>query len=716
MTSIANTFSSYTYTDISERFFEGAAELFNAHSQKMTYKIFDAEETPSSQGFEENSYDVIIASNARHATSSLQKTLENTRRLLKPGGYLLMSDITDNGSIRVQTMMGGLGGVDHGRTIGPTGIMRWHSALHKAGFSGADTITPEVDRVAWPFSVIATQAVDHRVKFLRKPLSSPSSLHLDELVILGNGSLKTSRIAEEISELAERFCDKITILEGLPTDDDEIPPMTTFINLVDLDEPIFKNISEEKMEGLKCLFELSKNILWVTEGARADEPYHNASIGFGRSIAYEMPHLSLQFLDLADGEHSASSLIAEAVLRLAAMDQWDTKGTLREELLWSKEPEYYLEDGQLLVPRILPNDDQNDRINSLRRSLTKVVNTHSSTVQISQAADTSLVLREQPISQLLGSVQVSISTLSALNVAPETFLFLGLGTNEATGDTRVILSDINSSKSISSTSVSADFPAGRASNFLATTASELLAASTVSKVPKNCHLLVHEPDEFFASALTRKAAAKNIDVTFSTTKSYTKDPAWIKLDAWTSEHIVKKWIPAKLTHFLDLAADDDTSRSICECLPSGCRHMNISDLFRYQSLLPTSDEGTILKALEEAVSHAKATALDKTPSATIRSSQISDESIPRHPMSIVDWTSDDTLTVQVQSLETNDMFSRDKTYLLVDLSGQLRQSICEWMSRNGAGCLCLISRSPQPDVKWQALMKKAGTTVKFFAT
>ena len=659
----------------------------------MTYKIFDAEKTPSSQGFEENSYDVVIASNARHAISSLQKALENTRRLLKPGGYLLISDITDNGPIRIQTMIECLGSLSDSGIMGPTGTVMWHSALHKAGFSGVDTITPELHEVAWPFSIITTQAVDNRIKFLRKPLSSSSSVYLDELVILGNRSLKTSRIAEEIAELVERFCGKVTVLEGLPTDDDVIPPMTTFINLVDLDEPIFKNVTEEKMEGLKCLFELSKNVLWITEGARADEPYHNASIGFGRSIAYEMPHLSLQFLDLAYGEQTASSLIAEAVLRLAAMDEWDTKGTLREELLWSKEPEYYVEDGQLLVPRILPNDDQNDRINSLRRSVTKAVNPYSSTVQIVQTTDASLVLREQPMPQPLGSVQVTKSTLSALNVAPETFLFLGVGTNEATGDTLVSLSDNNSSKIISLLSVSAKFPPCQASAFLATTGSELLAASVISKVPTKCHVLVHEPDEFFASALARQAAAKNIRVTFSTTKPDTKDLAWLKLDPWTSKHLIKKWIPAKLTHYLELVADDDTTLGIRECLPSGCKQMNVSDLFRYQSLLPLSDNGAILKALENAVSYAKATTIDKTTSALLRSDQISDESVPRYPTSIVDWSSDDTLTVQVQPLNANLLYSRNKTYLLVGLSRQLAQSICEWMSQNGAGHLCLISRS-----------------------
>ena len=708
---------------------EKAAERFKAHSQKMTYKTFDAEKTPSSQELEENSYDVVIISSTVYATSSLEKILENTRRLLKPGGYLLASDIVDNGPIRIQTMMaplsGGRIGFDNGRKHGLTGTLAtWYNALRKAGFSGLDTTTPEVDGLAWPLTIIASQAVNDRVDILRKPLLSTSPVRLDELVILGNRSLKTFRLAEEICELVEGFCGKVTILEGLPVDDDEISPMTTFINLVDLDEPIFKDVTEEKMEGLKCLFELSKKILWVTQGARANEPYHNASIGFGRSIAYEIPHLSLQFLDLEDGDPAASRLISESVLRLAALDEWDNEGNLQEEILWSMEPELYLEDGQLLVPRIRPNDDQNGRINSTRRSVTKVVNPQSSTVCISQAADTSLVLREEPIPQLPGdgrsSVQISYSVLSALNVAPETFLFLGIGTDETTSNTVVTLSDTNSSKTVSSTSVSANVPIGDESGFLATIASELMAGSLVSQVPKNCHVLVHEPgqDGVFASALTRRAAAKNILITFSTTISNPKDSAWIKLGPWTSEHIVKKSIPAKPSHFLDLAADDEgkeASMSIWKCLPSGCRKIKVSDLSRSQSLPPTIDDGTIPKALEYAVNYAESTAFNKKPSATIRSGQIRETFLPEYPPSIVDWTLDDMLTVQVQAIAANRLFSKDKTYLLVGLSGQLGQSLCEWMSRNGAGYVCLTSRSPRSDEKWQLSMKKAGTTVKVFA-
>ncbi|KAF6220917.1 hypothetical protein HO133_002597 [Letharia lupina] len=726
---IGTTFSSYTYTDVSADVFEQAAQRFEAHSQRMNYKIFDVDQAPSFQGFEEHSYEVVIISPTLHTSSWLQKTLGNVRRLLKPGGYLLVSEITTKRPVRIQIMMGGLSGpwtdVDNGQNYSRTEPLKtWHNVLRKTGFSGVDTTTSEVDGLAWPFSVIVSQAVDERIDFLRKPLSSSSSVRLDELVILGSCSLKTSRLAEEICELAGRFCGRVTVLEGLPTDDDEISPMATFINLVDIDEPIFKNVTEEKMEGLKCLFELSKNILWVTEGARGYQPYHNASIGFGRSIAYEIPHVSLQFLDLTDVGPDASRLIAESVLRVLAMDGWDNQNTALGGMMWSKEPELYLEDGQLLVPRIIPNDEQNARINSLRRSVTQNVSARGTTVLISEATETTPVLHEEPVPRRLGdkrnSVQVNYSILSALNVAPLTFLFFGIGTDEKTGDTVVTLSDTNSSKVISSICVSTNVPSCHESAFLAATASEFFAGSLISKMPKNCHVLVHEPgqDGFLASALTRLGTARNIRIKFSTSKSDTEDPAWIKLNPWASETIVKNSIPLNLTHFFDLAADDEgkvASLRVRECLPSGCRLIDASDLYRSQSLPPISDDCAILKALEYAVSHATSAPFNKKTSATIWAGQIADAPLRMYPTSVIDWTLDKTLTVQVHSINPNRLFSKDRTYLLVGLSGQLGRSISEWMSRNGAGYICLTSRNPGSYEKWQTSMEKAGTTVKFFA-
>ena len=48
------------------------------------------------QDFEPGSYDLVIAANVLHATASLSNTLENVRTLLKPGGKLMILELTES--------------------------------------------------------------------------------------------------------------------------------------------------------------------------------------------------------------------------------------------------------------------------------------------------------------------------------------------------------------------------------------------------------------------------------------------------------------------------------------------------------------------------------------------------------------------------------------------------------------------------------------------
>jgi hybrid polyketide synthase / nonribosomal peptide synthetase ACE1 len=725
--SLNGNFSSYTYTDISAGFFEKASELFKVYNRKMTFKLFDVEKTPAEQGYEEYSYDMIIASNVLHATKTMQNTMENTRRLLKPGGYLMLLEVTNNGPIRISNMTAGLSGwwvgVGDGRRYAPTiSPSSWNSLLRKTGFSGVDAITPERDVVAWPFSVIATQAVNERVNFLRKPLRFSSlSTKIGELVILGNESLDNSRIAEDVVGLLWKYCDKVILLENLPTHDDKITPMSTFVNLVDIDEPIFKNITAKKMNGLKRLFELSKNVLWITKGARVEEPYHMSSIGFGRAISHEMPHIRLQFLDLPNLEDNVSQVIAESVLRLHFAEEW-AEGDLQAKLLWTKEPQLVLEKGQLLVPRILPNEEQNSRLNSFRRPVTKIVDPQTSAVQISQASDTAFILREETlkISRTESNlIHISHSVLCALNVARESFLFLGIGTTRKTNNTIVSLSQSNSSIVVSSTDMYVDIPADQKLQFLSAVTAELLAACLVAEIPRNSTLLVHEPGQcqFFDLALTRRAADKGIHVTFSTISSDIDDVAKINISPWASERLIKMKLSATLTHFLDLSVNGAakvTGCRILQFLPPACKRIGVSTLFRGQSLLPKNHDIALSQALEDAVVHAK-TDMSVKALNTARLSNISDPAVAKSPATIVDWTADNTVVVKVQPLNAEHLFSKDKTYLLVGLTGQIGQSICEWMARNGAGTICLTSRHPNIPSDWLKSFEGSGTDVKFFA-
>ena len=84
----------YDYTDISSGFFDSARSKFSDWSEMLRFRTLDIERDPIDQGFEEASYDFIIASNALHATKCIDETLTNVQKLLKPGGRLALIEVT----------------------------------------------------------------------------------------------------------------------------------------------------------------------------------------------------------------------------------------------------------------------------------------------------------------------------------------------------------------------------------------------------------------------------------------------------------------------------------------------------------------------------------------------------------------------------------------------------------------------------------------------
>src|SRR4030095_2013617 len=142
--------------------------MFKEYEEKMSFRVLDIEKDVAGQGFPEHSYDLIIASGVLHDTSRLEHTMRNVRRLLKPGGYVLMAEETNNDQTRAGFIYGSFPGwwlgADDGRVrslwVSPA---RWDSILRKTGFSGIDTIPPGLDRLPYGASGFVSQAVDERV-------------------------------------------------------------------------------------------------------------------------------------------------------------------------------------------------------------------------------------------------------------------------------------------------------------------------------------------------------------------------------------------------------------------------------------------------------------------------------------------------------------------------------------------------------------------------
>ncbi|CAD0330451.1 type I polyketide synthase [Xanthomonas hortorum] len=83
----------YDFTDISALFTRRAERKF-AQYGFVAYRELDLQQDAQAQGFEAAGYDLIVAANVIHATQHVGRTLANLYPLLKPGGRLLLREIT----------------------------------------------------------------------------------------------------------------------------------------------------------------------------------------------------------------------------------------------------------------------------------------------------------------------------------------------------------------------------------------------------------------------------------------------------------------------------------------------------------------------------------------------------------------------------------------------------------------------------------------------
>jgi acyl transferase domain-containing protein len=84
---------SYTFTDVSPVFLERAAERFGSHAG-FRRALLDVQRDPVAQGFEAAGFDVVIAANVLHVAADLGRALDHVRKLLAPGGLLLLLEGT----------------------------------------------------------------------------------------------------------------------------------------------------------------------------------------------------------------------------------------------------------------------------------------------------------------------------------------------------------------------------------------------------------------------------------------------------------------------------------------------------------------------------------------------------------------------------------------------------------------------------------------------
>ena len=135
----------YVFSDIGRFFLDAAGKRFAGYPFLST-ALLDIENPPAAQGFEPNSFDIVIAANVLHATRDIRATLGHVRSLLRPGGVLLVNEATMRQDFNTMTFgltRGWWAFEDTARRIDHAPLLRtgtWLSELAHQGFRGAHVL------------------------------------------------------------------------------------------------------------------------------------------------------------------------------------------------------------------------------------------------------------------------------------------------------------------------------------------------------------------------------------------------------------------------------------------------------------------------------------------------------------------------------------------------------------------------------------------------
>ncbi|KAM0360408.1 hypothetical protein ACHAP4_002485 [Fusarium culmorum] len=719
--SLGTTFESYTFTDISTGFFEAAAETFENWAAKMIFKPLNIENDPTEQGFPEGHYDFIIASNVLHATKSLEVTMQNTRKLLKPGGQLLLLEVTSD-IVRVKLMMSGLSGWwlggDDGRRYGPTiPVSQWDSLLKQTGFSGVDkTVNDFVDNEKYMTSVMLSQAIDERVHLLRQPFAVPGDwLSSHSLTIIGGTSQrmasKMMELLAQSSSAPQNLIQCVENFEELASSDIHV---RSALVLEDLDDPIFKNLTDDKLRGVQRLMNESRQVLWVSKGCQRDDPFANMSVGMCRSLASEYPHIHLQHVDV-EGEISelTSSRLMEAFLQLVYRVSLKS-----EDIVCSIEAELILRDDKWFIPRVNSDQALNDQLNASKMTLQTNKTVTSDTIEIQQRRNQFVILEPVPSLSLSSSsslvdITVTHSLLYPFKIGQKSSGYLCHGYTDSEPRTRVLaVSGTNRSKiSVPSFFVwDLTTSDGEPAKLLHKTAFAISAEKVLGDVDSGSTVLIHEADGFIGSALRWKAADLGLEVVLTTSdlsKAKSGDVTFVH--ALAPERALKMVVPKGTTLIVDLSGRDyettgsPFSRSVSTCT----RVVQLHDILGDQ---PQGIEDPIIHGVRDAMR--STLNLDEV-APVIRITDLTNKPVSiKDYATVIDFSADAAIPAVIQPIEGARLFRSDKTYLLIGFTGGLGKALCRWMVSCGVRHIALTTRNVDSvDKVWLEELRMQGAQV-----
>ncbi|KAI2770922.1 hypothetical protein CBS147339_8237 [Penicillium roqueforti] len=331
----------YTFAHESASVLEHTSKRLEAWSKWVECKPLDLGKDFSKQGFEKNSFDVIILPHGLCTARCEQYALNKIRDLLRPSGYLIATNPFDPKKDVLKNLLFSalhcLSADEFCLGQGGWTTSQWDEILQDAHFTEVDAYGEQDSEKSHQF-IVARK---------RKAQKSPR---------------KVSIICENETEAARNL---VTALENTSCEVNVIHidnlECKDHICLV-LDTPnssLLASPNETTFSKIKVMFAQSGGVLWVTKGGMIEpvNPTAALAVGFARTARAESGVKPIVTLDL-DARNPLSEFQAAEMIAKLLVARF-----LRETP--DEDTEYAERNGQVLIPRVLENSKANMAMNGI---------------------------------------------------------------------------------------------------------------------------------------------------------------------------------------------------------------------------------------------------------------------------------------------------------------------------------------------------------------
>lgn len=661
-----------------------------AADSRVIVKAMDITGNLISQGHDESSFDLIIANDVLDG-SSAAPTLQGLRRLLRPGGYLILLEAAKSHFVHLAF-----------RPHRPIRTREeWTALLVGAGFSGIDTANTSHEAALSGISVMVTQAVDENIELLRNPMNISTQPLPEKLFIFGQGSAAPLSLVADIRLLMVPIFQDI-IHVWTPADEN--------FNLLNQSSAVLVLPEQNPFDSgqLTVLQHLSSTVqpvLWVTiEDGNQDQA--------GFQDLLESSPARIQHLHVIDTHAITAHLLATTLMRWINSQrerQWQSV------FAGAAEKKLRLHNGIMKVPRQVPKTSMNRRLwmheHLVDSHQVKVEGPTSVTSPAKLIAHSSQVLAKNLVSTQL---RVCFSTLNAIPVLGG-FLYLVLGVDIHSKSRVLSLSEENcglvSSPSLWSWNIPSSLASYQEPAYLAAVASALRAMHVLHECDLGANLLIHNTDPIQRLLIMALARERKLTVFFSTSNSVINadEKGLLFLHPHSSLRSLRQQLPSKLdvVASLDPADDGFIARIVAALHPeTAVAHPAVCCIFVNVPLSKNVDVPSVGTALATAAmllsDHSSLSLLSRNDIVALK--EIT--SLPAHlqvnPRVIIDWTAARLIPAQIRPAHATISFSPHRSYILMGLQAPLAQSVCEWMASRGAQHIIFMDTNL--DAQWAAKM------------